>query len=35
MDSVKEDLGEKGLVQDEFEDREREWHSLVRNADPV
>ena len=34
MDSVKEDLREKGMVGDEFEDRE-EWRSLVRNADPV
>ena len=34
MESVKEDLREKGLVGDEFEDRE-EWRSLVRNADPV
>ena len=34
MDSVKEDLREKGLVGDEFEDRE-EWRLVVRNVDPL
>ena len=34
MDSVTEDLREKGLVGDEFEDR-GEWRSLIRNVNPV
>ena len=34
MDSVNEDLREKGVVGDEFEDRE-EWRSLARSAIPV
>ena len=34
MENVKEDLREKGLVGDEFEDR-KEWRLLVRNADPA
>ena len=34
MDSVKEDLREKGLIGNEFESRE-EWRSLVKNADCV
>jgi len=34
MDSMREGLREKGLVGDEFEERE-EWRSLVENADPV
>ena len=34
MDSVKNDLREKGLVGDEFKDRE-EWCSLVRNVEPI
>ena len=34
MDSVKEDLKEKGLTGEEVQDR-REWRRLVRNADPM
>ena len=34
MDSIRDDLREKGLTGDEFRDR-AEWKRITKNADPV